>query len=93
MTDYFFRCSCIIFSEHDLVSDADYTDHIQHREMLHLGTLLSWKGCHKSNIVISIHKTLSVGVHIGLSADQCYKISGTYNTQELTCGIGVAGNP
>ena len=30
-------------SEHDLVSDTDYTDHIQHHEVLHLGTLLSWK--------------------------------------------------
>ena len=59
---------------------ADYTDHIQHHEMLHLGTLLSWKGCHKSNIVISIHKTLSVGVHIGLSADQCYKIYREHET-------------
>ena len=37
----FFRCSCITFSQPDLVSDSDYTDHIQPHEVLHLGPLLS----------------------------------------------------
>ena len=39
----FLICSCIIFSEHDLVSDADYIDHIQHHEVLRLGILFAWK--------------------------------------------------